>query len=82
MLESPYFGTKTINIGDRQKGRIFSDNVVNSGYKFMSIYRAFLRINKKITKKSNIFLKKDTPKKIAMKILTFKFNLKKEFYDL
>ena len=82
MLQSPYFGTKTINIGDRQKGRIFSDNVVNSGYEFMSIYRAYLKINKKITKKSNIFLKKDTPKKIAMKILTYRFNLKKEFYDL
>jgi GDP/UDP-N,N'-diacetylbacillosamine 2-epimerase (hydrolysing) len=34
VLESPYFGTKTINLGDRQKGRIMSVNIINSDYKF------------------------------------------------
>ncbi len=82
VLESPYFGTKTINLGDRQKGRIMSINIINSDYKFKSIYKAFLRIKKKPKRKSNIFFKKNTPMKIAKKILTFKFNLKKEFYDL
>ncbi len=82
VLESPYFGTKTINIGDRQKGRIISDNIINSDYKFKSIYKAFLTIKKRSKKKSDIFLKKNTPIKIAKKILSFKFNLKKEFYDL
>ena len=82
VLESPYFGTKTINIGDRQKGRILSDNIINSWYDFKSINEAFLKIKDKSKKKSNIFLKKNTPMKIAKKILSFKFNLKKEFYDL
>ena len=82
VLESPYFGTKTINIGDRQKGRIISDNIINSDYEFKSIYKAFLTIKKRSKKKSDIFLKKNTPIKIAKKILSFKFNLKKEFYDL
>ena len=82
VLESPYFGTKTINIGDRQKGRIISDNIINSNYEFKSIYKAFSNIKYKPKKKSNIFLKKNTPIKIAKKILTFNFNLKKEFYDL
>ena len=34
VLETPYFGTKTINIGNRQKGRIISNNIINSNYEF------------------------------------------------
>jgi UDP-N-acetylglucosamine 2-epimerase len=82
VLETPYFGTRTINIGNRQKGRIISDNIINSDYEFKSIYKAFLTIKKRSKKRSNVFLKKNTPIKIAKKILSFKFNLKKEFYDL
>jgi GDP/UDP-N,N'-diacetylbacillosamine 2-epimerase (hydrolysing) len=82
VLESPYFGTKTINIGDRQKGRILSDNIINSDYHFKSIYKAYLKIRNKPKKNSNIFFKKNTPIKIAKKLLSFKFNLKKKFYDI
>ena len=82
VLETPYFGTKTINIGNRQKGRIISDNIINADYKFKSIHKAFLKIKKKPKKKSYIFLKRNTPIKIAKRILSFKFNLVKEFYDL
>jgi GDP/UDP-N,N'-diacetylbacillosamine 2-epimerase (hydrolysing) len=82
VLETPYFGTKTINIGSRQKGRIISNNIVNCKYDFRSIYKAFLIIKNKTMEKSNIFLKKNTPNKIAKKILSFSYNLKKEFYDL
>jgi GDP/UDP-N,N'-diacetylbacillosamine 2-epimerase (hydrolysing) len=82
VLETPSFGTNTINIGDRQKGRIISGNIINSDYEFKSIYKAFLKIKKKSKKRSNVFLKKNTPIKIAKKILSFKFNLKKKFYDL
>lgn len=82
VLETPYFGTKTINIGNRQKGRIISDNIINADYKFKSIHKAFLKIKKKPKKNSYIFLKRNTPIKIAKKILSFKFNLVKEFYDL
>ena len=82
VLETPYFGTKTINIGNRQKGRVLSDNIINSNYEFKSILNAYKKIIKKPKKKSNIFLKKNTPVKMAKKILSFSFNLKKEFYDL
>lgn len=82
VLETPYFATKTINIGSRQKGRIISKNIVNCQYDFKSIVKAYLKIKKKSKTKSNIFLKKNTPNKIAKKILSFKYNLKKEFYDL
>ncbi|WP_435116855.1 UDP-N-acetylglucosamine 2-epimerase [Candidatus Pelagibacter bacterium nBUS_49] len=82
VLETPSFGTRTINIGDRQKGRIFSKNIINSDYKVKSIYNAYLKIINKPKKKTNIFYRKNTPQNIARKIISFKFNLKKKFYDL
>ena len=82
ILETPSFGTRTINIGDRQKGRIISKNITNCDYNFFSINQAFNKIKKKPKKSSNPFFKKDTPKKIAKKILNFDFKLKKDFYDL
>ncbi len=82
VLETPSFGTNTINIGDRQSGRIISKNIINCNYNFKSIKLAFNKVNKKRKKTVNPFFKKNTPKKIAKKILNFKYNLKKEFYDL
>ena len=58
VLESPYFGTKTINIGDRQKGRIMSSNIINCDYEFQSIYKAFLKIKKENPNKNQIFFLK------------------------
>ena len=50
VLETPNFGTKTINIGNRQKGRIISDNIINSEYEFKSISKAFSIIKKRSKK--------------------------------
>ena len=59
-----------------------SKNIINSDYDFNSINQSYLKI-KKISKKiSNPFLKKNAPTKIAKKILNYKFNLKKTFYDI
>ena len=82
VLETPSFGTKTINIGNRQSGRIMSDNIINCDYNFSSIKKAFLKVLKKSKNTSNPFFKKNTPLKIAKKILTYKYNLKKNFYDI
>ena len=41
VLETPSFGTKTINIGNRQKGRIISENIINCNYDFNSIQKLF-----------------------------------------
>ena len=82
VLETPSFGTKTINIGNRQSGRIISENIINCDYSFESITKAFFKIEKKAKKISNPFFKKDTQKKIAKKILKFNYNLKKRFYDI
>jgi GDP/UDP-N,N'-diacetylbacillosamine 2-epimerase (hydrolysing) len=82
ILETPSFGIKTINIGNRQNGRIIPRNVINCDYNLSSIIKAFIKVKKLPIKKSNLFYKKNTPIKIAKKILNFKFNLKKIFYDL
>jgi len=86
VLETPSFGTNTINIGNRQKGRIISKNIINCGYSYASIRAAFIQINKNNNKNNkkiiNPFLKKNTPNKIAKKILNFKYELKKQFYDI
>lgn len=82
VLETPSFGVPTINIGSRQSGRIISKNIINSDYDFKSIQKAFKKIHKLKLQKNSIFYKKNTPQKIAKKILDFKFDIKKIFYDL
>ena len=82
VLETPTFGIRTINIGNRQEGRIMSNNIINCNYDFNSINKAFLKSKKKMAKPLNPFFKKKTPIKIAKKILYFKFELKKKFFDI
>ena len=82
VLETPSFGVRTINIGDRQKGRIISGNIINCNYDVNSMSKAFNKLKKKSTKSYNPFFKKKTPIKIAKKILDFKFTLKKQFFDI
>lgn len=82
VLETPSFGIKTINIGNRQMGRISPNNVVNCDYDYYSIKKAFLKIQKKPKNISNPFFKKNTPIKIAKKIVSSKLDLKKKFFDI
>ena len=82
VLETPSFGTTTINIGSRQNGRIISKNIINCDYSFESIRGAFKKIKKRKKKINNPFFKKATPNKIAKKIVNFKYELKKKFYDI
>ena len=82
VLETPSFGVNTINIGDRQKGRIISNNIISCDYDYDSINKAYLKFKKKTTKPSNPFLKKNTPKNISKKIMNFQFNIKKKFFDI
>ena len=86
VLETPSLGIPTVNIGNRQKGRITSDNVINSQYKkndiIKNIKKALVFDKKKLHKIKSPFYKKDTPKKIAKKIISFKCDLKKDFKDL
>jgi GDP/UDP-N,N'-diacetylbacillosamine 2-epimerase (hydrolysing) len=83
ILETPSFGTSTINIGVRQNGRIISSNIVSCGYSYSSIKNAFGKLKAKSKKKIlSPFFKEGTPHKIAKKIISFKYNLKKKFHNI
>lgn len=86
VLETPSLGIPTVNIGNRQKGRIISDNVINSEYKkndiIKNIKKALTFDKKRLLKIGSPFYKIDTPKKIAKKIISFRCDLKKDFIDL
>ncbi len=86
--EAPYFNIPTINIGDRQKGRILSDSVIqiepNEQDLTLAIEKSYSRsFREKIKSQKKIFGSGDTTKKI-MDILNLERpkNLKKSFYDI
>jgi GDP/UDP-N,N'-diacetylbacillosamine 2-epimerase (hydrolysing) len=90
IIEVPMFKIPTINIGDRQKGRLKPDSVIDCECKSEDILEA---INKaydpnflsKIRKQKNIFGEGNTSEmilKILKKELNKRINLKKSFYDL
>ena len=62
--------------------KINDKNIVNCDYSYNSINKAFKKLKNRRRQIINPFFKKNTPKKIAKKILSFNYSLKKEFYDL
>ena len=86
VLETPSLGIPTVNIGNRQQGRIISNNIINSKYEskyIISSIKKALRLNKKkLSKLKSPFYKEKTPIKISRKIISFKCDLKKKFKDL
>lgn len=90
LLEAPSFGIPTINIGDRQKGRLQAESVINSEPTFLEINKslkvALSNEFKDLAKKtSNPYGDGNTSTKVVSIITEFlnqnKFNLKKKFYD-
>lgn len=45
LLEAPSFGIATVNIGDRQKGRIMANSVINCSSDKQSIFEAFEKLH-------------------------------------
>lgn len=90
LLEAPSFGIPTINIGDRQKGRIQADSVINcepiKGDITKSINLALSdEFVQKAKKTVNPYGNGDTSNKVVEVIkdylLNDKIDLKKKFYD-
>ncbi len=88
LLEAPSFGIPTINIGDRQKGRIRADSVIDCGYEMEHIADAF----EKATSDFKYFCRnvinpyegENTSGdilEIMVSELNKGINLKKQFYD-
>lgn len=91
IIEAPSFGKPIINIGDRQKGRICADSVINCGYTQQEIQQAMeTALTKEFENKAsncrNPYEKENTAANIISVIkdylLNDKIKLKKGFYDI
>lgn len=91
IIEAPSFGKPIINIGDRQKGRICADSVINCGYTQQEIQRAMeTALTEEFENKArncrNPYEKENTVANIISVIkdylLNDKIKLKKGFYDI
>ena len=91
IIEAPYFGKPIINIGDRQKGRICADSVINCGYTQQEIQQAMeTALTEEFENKArncrNPYEKENTAANIISVIkdylLNDKIKLKKGFYDI
>jgi UDP-N-acetylglucosamine 2-epimerase (hydrolysing) len=86
IIEAPYYGTCTINIGDRQKNRAKINSIINCSYKCSEIIKCIKKYapHKKI-KKTFFFGYGNSQKKI-LKILKskkiWKLSNQKQFKDL
>lgn len=89
LIEVPSFGIPTVNIGDRQKGRLHAESVINCKTEEVEIYNALKtalssEFKIKAHKVANPYEKEGTNDKILDVILNCnpKSLLKKHFYDL
>lgn len=89
IIEMPYFKKPTINIGDRQKGRIFPKSVIQCEPKSKSIVEAVnrgldKRFKEGIKNEINIYGDGRTAKRIKKILMTISLTklIKKNFYDL
>lgn len=88
IIEVPYFNIPTINIGDRQKGRVMADSVINTKPKKEEIINALKKsfddsFLKKIKDQEQLYGKGDTGKNIikALSVPPAE-DLKKSFHDI
>lgn len=91
IIEAPSFGKPIINIGDRQKGRICADSVINCGYTQQEIQQAMeTALTEEFENKArncrNPYEKENAAANIISVIkdylLNDKIKLKKGFYDI
>ena len=86
IVEVPSFNKPTINIGDRQKGRIQANSIINCKPIYEDIEKALgkaLRFNEKVINPYGNGNSSDKMLKVIKKtFIDNDVNLKKEFYDL
>ena len=85
ILEAPSFGIPTINIGSRQKGRIFAKSIIQTSYSKKNIYKTIIDMQNKKFKKNNPYFVSNTSSKIIeilKKIILRNDQDFKEFVDL
>lgn len=89
IIEVPSFGIPTLNIGDRQKGRIVAESVIPCGTSKEEIAKGLETIlsettKEKARKQTNPYEKKDTSKAIlgVLKNIPLENLIRKSFYNL
>lgn len=90
IIEAPSFHIPTINIGDRQKGRIKAKSVIDCGWKREEIIHAIciaqkMCSTKELNNMNNPYEGENTSKtilKIIKNYLNENNNIKKQFYDI
>ncbi|HED1699812.1 TPA: UDP-N-acetylglucosamine 2-epimerase, partial [Campylobacter jejuni] len=89
LCEAPSFKIASINIGDRQKGRIKAKSVIDCEANFKSIEEAFKKLNdknfiKELKNTENPYGKAGAAKKTKeiLKKINLENILKKEFFDI
>ena len=89
IIEVPFFKKPSINVGDRQLGRIKCKSTINVDANCLKILQSVKKVLSKsffknMSKIKNQYQKKDTSKKIFKTILNLKSKnlLIKKFYDL
>ena len=85
IIEAPSLGIPTVNIGDRQKGRLMADTVISCEPRCEDIVDAMRLAGRTGHRVSTIYGDGNTSEKIVTIIKDFlfheKINLKKTFYD-
>ena len=91
IIETPAFRVPTINIGDRQKGRLQSDNIINCGIESEQIIDAInIALSQEHRNKCKTVIgpygdgnaSKQIADKTVQVVLDGRIDLKKKFYDL
>ncbi|AKM48301.1 polyhydroxyalkanoate synthesis repressor PhaR [Edwardsiella sp. EA181011] len=91
IIEAPSLNIATINIGDRQKGRVYGDSVIDAACTKAAIIAAIelsqsVNFHQKITRINNPYYKKDSLKNAGDAIVRFLYSEKdadyKDFYDV
>lgn len=85
ITEAPILGIPTVNVGDRQKGRLMADTIINCKAEHNEIIAAMKEAIVMPHKRTTMFGDGNTSKKIVEIIKQFSpdvIDLKKKFYDI
>lgn len=84
IIEVPGFGIPTLDIGDRQKGRIAAKSVIHCGYSVEEIKEGLKQVMKGTSKSENPYDKEGTCQTILETIKTYPLKniVQKHFYDI
>lgn len=86
IMEAPYYGVRTINIGNRQKNRANINSIINCGYKYSEIIKCIKKyVPSKKIKKTFFFGNGNSQKKILNILKSkkiWKLSNQKQFKDI